>query len=63
MRQIRRRLYRLDARLVRDARKALGARTDTEAIQRALQKAIEEREIERTLDRLLRDGRFQTIYR
>lgn len=60
---MRRRMYSLDAGMVRAARKVLQARTDTEAIQRALRKAVEDRRIERTLDRLLREGRFRTVYR
>lgn len=40
----------------------MAAKTDTEAIQKALRKVVEDREVEKTLDRLLREGRFRTIY-
>ena len=39
------------------------AKTDTEAIGRALHKAITDREIEDSLEALLREGRFRTLYR
>jgi len=43
--------------------RGVNAKTDTEAIQTALRKAIEDREIEESLDRVLREGRFRSIYR
>ena len=60
---VKKRTYNLDSELIQKARKLLDARTDTEAIQFALQKVAEDREIEESLDRLLRQGRFRTIYR
>jgi hypothetical protein len=55
--------YNLDSVLIERARRVLDAKTDTEAIQRALQQTVENREIEEALDRLLREGRFRTVYR
>src|SRR2546425_4911053 len=49
--------------MIANVRRLLNAKTDTEAIQRALRKAIEDREIEESLDALLREGRFRKIYR
>ena len=60
---VRKKTYILDSRVVKEARRALGAKTDAEAIQKALQKAVVDREIENALDTLLRKGRFRTIYR
>jgi len=60
---VRKKTYILDSRVVKEARRALGAKTDAEAIQKALQKAVVDREIEDALDTLLRKGRFRTIYR
>jgi Arc/MetJ-type ribon-helix-helix transcriptional regulator len=60
---VRKKTYALDSRVIREARRALGAKTDAEAIQKALQKAVVDREIEDALDTLLRKGRFRTIYR
>jgi Arc/MetJ family transcription regulator len=55
--------YNLDEALIHDARRVLEARTDTEAIQRALRKVVEDAEIEQALDALLREGRFRTVFR
>jgi Arc/MetJ family transcription regulator len=60
---IRKRTYNLDGRMIAAARRAFNAKTDTEAIQKALRKAIDDRQVEHALDRLLREGRFRTIYR
>jgi Arc/MetJ family transcription regulator len=59
----RKKTYILDSRLIAAARRAFNAKTDTEAIQKALRKAIDDRQIEDALDGLLREGRFRTIYR
>jgi hypothetical protein len=32
-------------------------------VQKALQKAVEDQEIEESLEKLLKEGRFRTIYR
>ncbi len=53
----------LRAQVIEKVRRLFNAKTDTEAIQRALQKAVEDREIEGALDRLLKGGRFRTVYR
>lgn len=55
--------YNLDEELIGRARRVLDARTDTETIQRALRKVVADAEIERALDRLLREGRFRSVYR
>jgi len=60
---VRKKTYNLDGRIVAAARRAFNAKTDTEAIQKALRKAVDDRRIANLLDRLLRDGRFRTIYR
>jgi len=49
--------------MIAKVRRLLNAKTDTEAIQRALRKAIEDREIEESLAALLREGHFRKIYR
>ena len=49
--------------MITKVRRLYGARTDTEAIRRALQKAVEDTEIEDALDALLKEGRFRTLYR
>lgn len=58
---VRKKTYNLDRRMIAAARRALNAKTDTEAIQKALRKAVDDRQIEDALDRLLREGRFRTI--
>ena len=60
---VRKKTYNLDSRVIAAARRVFSAKTDTEAIQKALRKAVADREIEDSLDRLLREGRFRTIYR
>jgi Arc/MetJ family transcription regulator len=55
--------YNLDEELIGQARRVLDARTDTDAIQRALRKVVEDSEIEQALDALLRNGRFRTVFR
>ena len=60
---VKKKTYNLDAEMIEKVRDLFHTKTDTEAIQRALHKVIEDREIEASLDRLLRDGRFRTVYR
>ena len=60
---IKKKTYNLDGEMIEKARRLFNAKTDTEAIQRALQKAVEDQEIEGALDKLLKQGRFRTIYR
>jgi Arc/MetJ family transcription regulator len=55
--------YNLNEDLIERARRILDAKTETEAIRKALEKAIENRQVEESLDRLLRKGRFRTVYR
>lgn len=60
---VRKKTYNLDAAVIEKVRRLFDAKTDTEAIRRALQKAVQDRQIEDALDALLREGRFRTIYR
>jgi Arc/MetJ family transcription regulator len=55
----------LDDALLRDARKALRASTNTEAITKALREAVTNKEIEAALRNLIRKGRgrFVDVYR
>ncbi len=55
--------YNLNEDLIEQARRILDAKTETEAIRKALEKAVENRQIEESLDQLLRKGRFRTLYR
>ena len=59
---IKKKTYNLDDGMIERVRRLFNAKTQTEAIQRALRKAVEDREIEESLDRLLKEGRFRTIY-
>ena len=60
---IRKKTYNLDSKMIAAARRVFDAKTDTETIQKALRKAVADRDIEDALDKLLREGRFRTIYR
>jgi len=60
---VKKKTYNLDESMIERVRRLFDAKTDTEAIQRALQKAITDREIEESLEALLREGRFRTLYR
>lgn len=60
---VRKKTYNLDGEMISKVRRLFDAKTDTEAIQRALRKALEDHEIEESLERLLRGGRFRTVYR
>ncbi len=60
---VRKKTYNLDVTMIEKVRRLFNAKTDTEAIQKALRKAAEDREIEDSLDALLKQGRFRTIYR
>lgn len=55
--------YKLDAEMIKKVRRLFNAKTDTEAIHAALRKAVDDREIQESLDALLREARFRTIYR
>jgi Arc/MetJ family transcription regulator len=60
---VKKKTYNLDAEMIETVRRLFDAKTDTEAIQRALRKAIDDREVEDALDVLLKEGRFRTLYR
>ena len=60
---VRKKTYNLDGEMIERVRRLYDAKTDTEAIQKALRKAIDDREIEEALDTLLRAARFRTVYR
>jgi len=60
---VKKKTYNLDAEIIEKVRRLFNAKTDTEAIRAALRKAVEDREIQESLDALLRQGRFRTIYR
>ncbi len=60
---VREKTFNLDVGMIEAGRRLFDAKTDTEAIQRALRKAIEDREAEDALDTLLEEGRFRTLYR
>lgn len=60
---VRKKTYNLDGDVIERVRIALRAKTDTEAITRALQKTLDDREIEESVDALLKAGRFRTLYR
>jgi Arc/MetJ family transcription regulator len=55
--------YKLDRQLVAKVRRLFKAKTTTEAVKRAIREAVENREIEKSLDKLLKEGRFRTVYR
>lgn len=60
---VRKRTYNLDGRMIGKVRRLFRAKTDTEAIHKALQKTMDDAETEESLDTLLREGRFRTLYR
>ena len=60
---LKKKTYNLDSEKIEKVRRLFHAKTDTEAIHRALDKTIEDQEIEAALDGLLRAGRFRTVYR
>jgi hypothetical protein len=60
--RVKKKTYNLDEETIEIVRRLYNAKTDTEAIQKALLKAIEDREIQESLDRLLKQGRFRTVY-
>ena len=60
---VKKKTYNLDEGMIEKARRLFNVKTDTEAIQRALQKTIDDREMEESLDRLIKEGRFRTVYR
>ncbi len=60
---VKKKTYNLDGEVIERVRRLFNAKTDTEAIRQALKKAVEDREIEESLDKLLKEGRFRTVYR
>ena len=60
---VKKKTYNLDGDMIEKVRRLFNAKTDTEAIQQALRKAVENQESEESLDRLLKEGRFRTVYR
>ena len=58
---VKKKTYNLDEKMIDRVRRLFNVKTETEAIQKALQKTIEDQEIEQTLERLLREGSFKTI--
>jgi hypothetical protein len=60
---VRKKTYNLDAEKIERVRRLFHAKTDTEAIHRALQKTLEDHDIEQSLNQLLRHGRFRGVYR
>jgi hypothetical protein len=51
----------LDEGLLRKARRALKASTNSEAVTKSLEKVLLEKEIEVALDRLIRKGRWRIV--
>jgi Arc/MetJ family transcription regulator len=60
---VKKKTYNLDEEKIEQVRRLFHAKTDTEAIHRALQKTLEDHDIEQSLDQLLRNGRFRNVYR
>ena len=58
---VKKKTYNLDEEMIDKVRRLFGVKTDTEAIQKALQKTLEDQEIQDSLDKLLREGHFRTI--
>jgi hypothetical protein len=55
--------YNLDVETIEKVRRLFNVKTETEAIHRAMRKALDDREIEEAVERLIREGRFRTVYR
>jgi len=60
---VKKKTYNLDGEMIEKVRRLFNVKTDTEAIQKALQKTVDDHEIEESLDKLLKEGLFRTIYR
>ena len=58
---VKKKTYNLDEEMIDKVRRLFSVKTDTEAIQKALQKTLEDQEIQDSLDKLLREGHFRTI--
>jgi hypothetical protein len=60
---VKKKTYNLDSVMIEKARRLFQVKTETEAIQKALQKAIDDQEIQDALEALLKEGRFRTLYK
>jgi len=60
---VKKKTYNLDEAMIDKVRRLFNVKTDTEAIQKALEKTVDDHEIQESLDKLLKEGRFRTIYR
>ena len=60
---MKKKIYNLDGEMIEKVRRLFNVKTDTEAIQKALQKTVDDHEIEESLDKLLKEGLFRNIYR
>jgi hypothetical protein len=60
---VRKKTYNLDSTLIEKARRLFRVKTETEAIQKALQKAIDDQEVQDSLEALLKEGHFRAIYK
>jgi len=60
---VKKKTYNLDEQMISKVRQLFNVKTDTEAIQKALQKTLDDSEIEEALNKLLKEGRFHAIYR
>ena len=60
---VKKKTYNLDEEMIDKVRRLFSVKTDTEAIRKALQKTLDDQETQESLDRLLKEGRFRTIYR
>ena len=60
---MKKKIYNLDGEMIEKVRRLFNVKTDTEAIQKALQKTVDDHEIEESLNELLKKGLFRNIYR
>jgi hypothetical protein len=60
---LKKKTYNLDGEIIERVRRALQAKTDTEAIHRALQKTLDDQELETAVGALLKAARFRAVYR
>jgi len=58
---VKKKAYSLDSALIEKARRLFCAKTETEAIQKALQKVIDDQKIQDSLVALLKEGHSQAI--
>jgi hypothetical protein len=60
---VKKKTYNLDSTLIEKARRLFCVKTETEAIQKALQKAVDDQEVQDSLEALLKEGHFRAIYK